>query len=105
MTDKAPDSLAPRAPRDHSDYRWTTYKALAFIGALAEFGCVAAAARGVGMSRQSAYRLRARLGEAPFGTAWDRALADGRKARSERRAGLRKPERLPPERDIFGLGR
>ena len=104
MTDQAPESPA-RAPRESSDYRWTTYKALAFIGALAEFGCVAAAARGVGMSRQSAYRLRTRLGEQRFGRAWDSALAAGRKTRSERRARRLEPERLPPERDIFGLGR
>jgi hypothetical protein len=104
MTDQAPDSPAP-APREGSDYRWTTYKALAFIGALAEFGCVAAAARGVGMSRQSAYRLRARLGEERFGRAWDSALAAGRKARGGRRASRLKQGRLPPEGDVFGLGR
>jgi len=46
-----------------------------FIGLLAESGCVAAAARGVGMSRVAAYQLRARPEAESFAHAWDRVLA------------------------------
>lgn len=48
---------------------------VAFLRALAERRSVAAAARSVGMSRQSAYKLRARLAGQPFDQAWDMALA------------------------------
>ncbi len=60
--------------RSNADYRWTSAKAFAFLQALAETGSVAQAARGVGMSRQSAYRLRARMGER-FAAVWDEGLA------------------------------
>jgi molybdenum-dependent DNA-binding transcriptional regulator ModE len=64
----------PRPPRrSNADYRWTKPKMLAFLHALATTGSVAGAARGVGMSRQSAYRLRARLGEG-FGAVWVEGL-------------------------------
>ena len=87
-------------------YHWTTRKAAVFLGALAEFGRVAEAARAVGMSRQSAWRLRARLGEGGlFAQAWDRAQAEGREKRRAQRRGGRKATVLPPERDIFGIGR
>ena len=56
--------------RTNADYRWTKPKLLAFLQALARTGSVAQAARGVGMSRQSAYRLRARMG-ADFAAVWD----------------------------------
>lgn len=49
--------------RSNAEYRWTKPKILAFLRSLALSGSVAAAAREVGMSRQSAYRLRARLGQ------------------------------------------
>jgi molybdenum-dependent DNA-binding transcriptional regulator ModE len=66
--------IAPRpSRRANADYRWTRDKMLSFLRALAQGGSVAAAARGVGMSRQSAYRLRARLG-AGFAKAWDDGL-------------------------------
>ena len=89
-----------------SSYHWTTAKALAFLGALADLGRVADAAHAVGMGRQSAYRLRERLGEDEvFAKAWDLALSQGReKCRAQRRAA-RKVKVLPPESDIFGLGR
>jgi DNA-binding IclR family transcriptional regulator len=85
-------------------------KAAAFLGALGELGRVAEAARMVGMSRQSAYRLRARLGEGGlFAQVWDRALAQGRAERAARRSRTggrgRKVTPLPPERDVFGIGR
>ena len=87
-------------------YHWTTVKARVFIGALAHFGSVAEAARAVGMGRQSVYRLRERLGEhGVFAKAWDRALAQGREKRRERRHARAKATALPPESDIFGLGK
>ena len=90
-------------PSPDPAYHSTTRKALVFLGALAEFGRVSEAARAVGMSRQSAYRLRTRLaGRGPFGRAWDRALAEGLE---RRRARSRKATPLPPEDDIFELGR
>jgi len=85
-------------------------KAAAFLGALKEVGRVAEAARMVGMSRQSAYRLRERLGEGGlFAQVWDRALAQARAERAARRSRAggrgRKVTPLPPERDVFGIGR
>lgn len=60
-------------------YHWTTLKARVFLGALADLGRVVDAAHAVGMSRQSAYRLRERLGEGgAFARAWDQALGLGR---------------------------
>lgn len=100
MSTPAPDDAARTGP----SYHWTTPKARLFLGALVEFGRVGEAARAVGMGRQSAYRLRARLGEASlFARTWDKALAEGRARRRARAA--RKATRLPPESDIFGLGR
>jgi hypothetical protein len=87
-------------------YHWTTRKVLAFLGALAEFGRVSEAAEAVGMSRQSAYRLRGRLGDGgTFARAWDQAQARGREQRRARQRTSRKATPLAPERDIFGLGR
>ena len=102
MSDSLPGRSAPRDPA----YHWTTDKALAFLGALAELGRVSEAVRMVGMTRQSAYRLRGRLGErGVFARAWDEALAQGRASRRARRRAARRAPRLAPERDIFGLGR
>lgn len=70
----------PRTRRANSDYRWTRAKALAFLHALARGRSVAAAAREVGMSRQSAYRLRERLGEG-FAEVWDEALQLARRCK------------------------
>lgn len=79
-------SPAPAAPpRRNADYRWTPAKAMAFLEALAQCGKVAAAARGVGMTRQSAYRLRAR--SALVAQAWPLALAAGRARRELRGRG------------------
>jgi hypothetical protein len=87
-------------------YHWTTLKAQVFLGALADLGRVGAAAEAVGMTRQSAYRLRARLGEDRlFARLWDQALAEARGKREARRRAARKATVLSPERDIFGLGR
>lgn len=53
---------------------WTPERQLRFLGALARTRCVTSAARAAGMSRESAYRLRARPGHALFAAAWDKAL-------------------------------
>jgi hypothetical protein len=58
MTLTPPDSR-PLRPAGAS--RWTNRKAHAFLEALAQHGKVAAAARAVGMTRQSAYRLGRRV--------------------------------------------
>jgi hypothetical protein len=57
---------------------WTPARQLAFILRLALLGGVASAARAVGMSRESAYRLRDHPGGASFASAWDKALGWGR---------------------------
>ncbi|MEM6856878.1 MAG: hypothetical protein AAF559_03330 [Pseudomonadota bacterium] len=57
---------------------WTTQKQVAFLQTLATTGSVAQAARSVGMSRQSAYKLRARLEDAPFGASWRMATQGAR---------------------------
>ena len=87
-------------------YHWTTLKAQVFLGALADLGSVAEAARMVGMGRQSAYRLRERLGESSlFARAWDAAQVEGRAKRRALPRSRRKATILPPERDMFGLGK
>ena len=53
---------------------WTPARQAAFLNELATSHCVASAARAVGMSRQSAYGLRARLKGEPFDLAWQAAL-------------------------------
>jgi hypothetical protein len=60
VTPAASDDGVDAPPRCNADYRWTPAKAMAFLEALAVCGKVAEAARGVGMTRQSAYRLRSR---------------------------------------------
>lgn len=59
-----------RARRDG----WTAARQAAFLGHLAETGSVAGACEAVGMSRKSAYQLRARPGAENFAAAWDAAL-------------------------------
>jgi hypothetical protein len=53
---------------------WTAERQVAFIECLAESACVAEACRGVKMSKQSAYALRARPEAISFRNAWDAAL-------------------------------
>ena len=71
--------------------RWTGERASAFIKLLARTGKVAVTARAVGMSRQSAYRLRAR--SPLFAEYWDVAMeqAAAIAASSRRPRGQRKP--------------
>lgn len=56
---------------------WTRPKMARFLDALASTASVSAAAQSVGMSRQSAYRLRSRLSNQAFDIAWEAALEFG----------------------------
>ena len=79
MTQHSPIALAGasapsvKLPATRSD-GWTPERQAAFLRHLSETHCVAKAARAVGMSRQSAYALRARLKGEPFDKAWAAAL-------------------------------
>lgn len=53
---------------------WTEARQRGFIFALARCGSVAAAARSVGMTKRSAYRLVDAAGAASFAGAWDEAV-------------------------------
>jgi len=57
---------------------WTPERQRRFIAALASHGGVAAAARSVGMTPQTANRLRKRPGAESFARAWDAAVEEGR---------------------------
>ena len=54
---------------------WTPERQARFVGLLAETGSVAEAARRVGLTRESAWRLRRRIGAASFAHAWDAVVA------------------------------
>jgi hypothetical protein len=76
MDDSAPsfDPVPGRARRDG----WTPDRQRLFLHELAQTRSVGRSAASVGMSRESAYRLRARPGAASFAAAWDLALAPPR---------------------------
>ena len=66
---------SPRSPRATALVSvrhdgWTVPRQVAFLEALAAGASVTEAAAGVGMSRQTAYALRARLRGEPFDLAW-----------------------------------
>ena len=67
---------------------WTAQRQLRFLDVLARTRSVTRAATAVGMSRESAYRLRNRKGGALFATAWDRAMGGHKLA-------VRKPSTVP----------
>ena len=75
--DDDPYDFTPVATASRSD-GWTPDRQRRFILALAGHGGVAAAARSVGMTPQSANRLRKRADAASFAHAWDRAIDEGR---------------------------
>jgi len=56
---------------------WTEETQRLFIEALSECGCVSRAARAVGMTPRSAYRLLESEGAESFAKAWDQAIARG----------------------------
>jgi hypothetical protein len=53
---------------------WTADRQIGFLMMLLETGRVAEAAAAVGLSRESAYRLRARPGGGLFAALWDRVM-------------------------------
>lgn len=76
----APPSPAQTAHTSQPDNtRWTGAKAAAFLKLLARTGKVAPSAREVGMTRQSAYRLRARAPK--FAELWQLAMVEAQRAR------------------------
>ena len=75
----------PPATAKPDNTRWTGEKASAFLKLLARHGKVARAARDVGMSRQAAYRLRARAPQ--FAVFWKDALELARRRRASSRRG------------------
>ncbi|AWW73698.1 hypothetical protein CD351_04560 [Erythrobacter sp. KY5] len=68
-----PCAFTPVPLRSRRD-GWTPQVQCAFLAHLYLTGCVAAAAREVGRSRESAYRLRRREGAESFARCWDRVL-------------------------------
>src|SRR5688572_13797612 len=62
-------------PRRSRRDGWSEVRQCAFLAQLYVTGSVTAAARAVGMSRASAYRLRVRPGADSFAFAWDRVLS------------------------------
>ena len=56
---------------------WTDNNQVIFIGLLMQEKSVSRAAAGVGMSRESAYRLRRKPGAQEFAAVWDMIMARG----------------------------
>jgi hypothetical protein len=85
VTDDEDDDDLPVIDYDPADYRWvpvrrtprfdgwTEEKQRRFIEVLADTGLVGVAAKAVGMSRETAYRLRRSPHGAAFARAWDAA--------------------------------
>ena len=85
LADPTETGAAPPNGYDPADYRWvpvrrrprtdgwTEEKQRRFIEVLADTGLVGAAAKAVGMSRETAYRLRRSAHGAAFARAWDAA--------------------------------
>lgn len=69
-----PQFFHPVPLRARSD-GWSEERQCGFLAQLYVTGSVTAAARAMGMTRASAYRLRARDGAESFAHAWDRVLA------------------------------
>lgn len=67
-------TTSPQTTRTTRHDGWTTSRQVTFLRALASSHSVAEAARAAGMSRQSAYALRARLKGEPFDLAWHAAM-------------------------------
>ncbi|MEL6708441.1 MAG: hypothetical protein AAFP79_09160 [Pseudomonadota bacterium] len=75
-TSESPVSIPPKLTTRRDG--WTAEKQRGFLQMLAATQSVSVAAKAVGMSRQSAYKLRARLDDAPFGAAWRMATQSAR---------------------------
>jgi hypothetical protein len=80
MSDHPDSDLSPFTPVPTRARRdgWTPAKQRAFLEALARTGQVGLAARAVGMSHQSAWRLRGRAQAESFAAAWDSVLDEAR---------------------------
>lgn len=78
MTEPTP-LRPPRTPNRYAATpdRWDKSRMADFLRELGASHSVAGAAKAVGMSRQSAYRLRARLKGQPFDIAWEAAFQHG----------------------------
>lgn len=74
MAHSAPGSAPHNLTCISPERSWTQQRQAAFLRHLCASHCVSAAARSVGMSRQSVYRLRARLKGEPFDIAWQAAF-------------------------------
>jgi hypothetical protein len=78
-----PPRLAPvftPVPMERTRHNgWTAERQGAFILALTTVGQVEAACKMLGISRKSAYALRARPGADSFARAWDVAISEGRR--------------------------
>lgn len=75
--DILPPADPPARARRPAHKDWNREKMAAFLRELAASQSVSQAARSVGMSRQSAYRLRNRLVGTPFDLGWEVALEAG----------------------------
>lgn len=75
MTESDPLSFTPVPTASTRRDGWTPDRQRQFIAALAAMGVVAAAARAVGMSATSAYKLRDRPHAESFAEAWNIAVA------------------------------
>jgi hypothetical protein len=76
-----PGTLAREAqaepPYVEPEDRWTKWKMAEFLRHLAATQNISASAKAVGMSRNSAYKLRTRLKGQPFDVAWEAAFRHG----------------------------
>ena len=94
----------PPAARVRRD-GWTADRQMAFIRVLFAGGSVTRAAAAAGMSRESAYRLRARPGHAAFARAWDCAVAGkGHSSAAESNAPHRRGAPHSPRESHEGHG-
>lgn len=69
------DAPSPKRPRRTRRDGWTAERQLRFLHALAQTRSLTKAAAMVGMSRESAHRLRTRSDGSLLALLWDRALA------------------------------
>ncbi len=76
--------FAPVTTASNRHDGWTPERQKLFIAALGVMGVIDRAAKAVGMSAKSAYKLRERPGAEGFASAWDGALFMGRQRAYDR---------------------